>query len=223
MDGHKKEWCNSRPCPKLESSSQTTVDKDTIALWKMHCHSKTTQKKNTGQNPTQNPPYSRTECDTFANWNHCFTSRHIVNPSQKGRCGMSTIPLITTVLIIIILVLTLGAHAQRGRRLSVKSHLTSGASVRPENSATYSTGNEGQKICGDFSETTSLQRYTASCVVGYCSDIPRTFSTAEPSKGPKKAKNRLNSPWNTTRCTVASCFLFSLRLLPKSSVYFPLT
>ena len=65
--------------------------------------------------------------------------------------------------------------------------------------------------CGDFSETAPLQRYTASCVVGYCSDIPRTFSTAEPSKGPN---NRLNPTWNTTRCKVGF-FLFSLRLLLK--------
>ena len=42
--------------------------------------------------------------------------------------------------------------------LSVKSHLTSGASVRPENPVTYSAGNRGQKICGDFSETAPLQR-----------------------------------------------------------------
>ena len=99
--------------------------------------------------------------------------------------------------------------------MSVKSHLTSGASVRPENTVTYLAGNGGLKICGDFSETAPLQRYTASCIVGYCSDIPHTFSTAEPSKGPKKANNRLNSTWNTTRCKVASFFLFSLRLLPK--------
>ena len=52
-------------------------------------------------------------------------------------------------------------------------------------------------------------------VVGYCSDVLRAFSMAEPSKGPKKANNRLNSTWNTTRCKVASFFLFSLRLLPK--------
>ena len=78
--------------------------------------------------------------------------------------------------------------------LSVKSHLTSGASVRPENSVTYSAVNKGQKICGDFSETAPLQRYTASYVVGYCNDI----STAEPSKGPKKANDRLNSTWSTT-------------------------
>ena len=42
--------------------------------------------------------------------------------------------------------------------LSVKSHLTSGASVRPENAVTYSAGNGGQKICGVFSETASLRR-----------------------------------------------------------------
>ena len=30
--------------------------------------------------------------------------------------------------------------------VSVKSHLTSGASVRRENAATYSAGNEGQKF-----------------------------------------------------------------------------
>ena len=34
-----------------------------------------------------------------------------------------------------------------------KSHLTSGASVRPENTVTYSAGNGGRNICGDFSET----------------------------------------------------------------------
>ena len=79
------------------------------------------------------------------------------------------------------------------------------------------------KICGDFSEIAPLQRYTASCVVGYCSDIPRTFLTAEPSKGPKKANKRVNSTWSKTRCKVASFFLFSLCFLPKSSVYFPLT
>ena len=40
--------------------------------------------------------------------------------------------------------------------VSVKSHLTSGASVRPENAVTYSAGNEGQKMCGVFSETAPL-------------------------------------------------------------------
>ena len=34
--------------------------------------------------------------------------------------------------------------------LSVKSHLTFGASVRPKNAVTYSVDNEGQHICGVF-------------------------------------------------------------------------
>ena len=94
-------------------------------------------------------------------------------------------------------------------------YLYSGVSVRPENTVTYSADNGGRKICGDFSETALLQRYTASCVVGYCSDIPRTFLMAEPCKGSKRANNMLNSTWNTTRCKVVRFFLFSLRLLPK--------
>ena len=34
--------------------------------------------------------------------------------------------------------------------LSAKSHLASGASICPENSATYSAGNKGQNICRVF-------------------------------------------------------------------------
>ena len=49
--------------------------------------------------------------------------------------------------------------------LSVNRNLTSGASVRPEKDITYSTGNEVQNICVDFSEAAPLQRYTASCIV----------------------------------------------------------
>ena len=49
--------------------------------------------------------------------------------------------------------------------VSVKSHLTYGASVRPENAVTYSAGNEGQKICGVFSETAPLQRSSTPSVV----------------------------------------------------------
>ena len=65
--------------------------------------------------------------------------------------------------------LTLGAHAQEGYCsrpvcvcvcvcLSVKSHLTSGASVHLENTDTYSAGKGGQKICRVFSETAPLRR-----------------------------------------------------------------
>ena len=42
--------------------------------------------------------------------------------------------------------------------MSVKSHITSGGSVRCENAAMYSAGNEGQKMCGVFSETSLLPR-----------------------------------------------------------------
>ena len=49
--------------------------------------------------------------------------------------------------------------------LSVKSHLTSGASVCPENAATDSAGNVGEKYCGVFSETASLQSCGTSCIV----------------------------------------------------------
>ena len=52
--------------------------------------------------------------------------------------------------------------------LSVKSHLTSGASVRPENAVTYSAGDEGQKICGVFSETAPLQRSSTPSAVRPC-------------------------------------------------------
>ena len=72
--------------------------------------------------------------------------------------------------------LTLGAHAQRGFCLSVcvsvKSHLTSGASVRPENAVTYSAGNEGQNICGVFSETAPLQRSSTPSVDGHTYSRP---------------------------------------------------
>ena len=49
--------------------------------------------------------------------------------------------------------------------LSVSQHLTSGESVRLENAVTYSTGDEGQKICGVFSETAPLQRSSTPSVV----------------------------------------------------------
>ena len=52
--------------------------------------------------------------------------------------------------------------------MSVKSHLTYGASVRPENAVTYSAGNEGQKICGVFSKTAPLQRSSTPSVVRPC-------------------------------------------------------
>ena len=62
--------------------------------------------------------------------------------------------------------ITLGAHAQRGYYsswvcvsvcVSVTQHLTSPMFVRLTNDRTYLTGNEGQKICAVFSENAPLQ------------------------------------------------------------------
>ena len=99
--------------------------------------------------------------------------------------------------------------------VSVKSHLTSGASVHPENTVTYSMGSGGQKNCG------FLWRYllTYGILQRYCSGILRNFSTAELSKALKKANSNLNTTWNTTQCKAASFFLFSLRLLPTNLPY----
>ena len=47
--------------------------------------------------------------------------------------------------------------------VSVKSHITSGVSVRPENIVTYSAGNGGL-----FSETTSLLRPSTASVKAIC-------------------------------------------------------
>ena len=73
--------------------------------------------------------------------------------------------------------------------LSVKSHLTYGASVLPENAVTYSTGNEGQKIFGDLPETTAFKSYAAkherkSQYANY-SDLPDvSFLCLTHSEGP---------------------------------------
>ena len=53
--------------------------------------------------------------------------------------------------------------------VSVKSHLTSGASVCRENAAKYSAGNEGQKICA---ENVQLQRSSATSLDGHTSGRP---------------------------------------------------
>ena len=49
--------------------------------------------------------------------------------------------------------------------LSVKPHLTSGASLHPEINVTYATGNEGKKIRVVFSKTAPLRRFCTSCIV----------------------------------------------------------
>ena len=56
--------------------------------------------------------------------------------------------------------------------LSVKLHLASGASVRPDNSMKYSVCNVGRNICGNFSETVSFQSYRTFCIVRLPSSRP---------------------------------------------------
>ena len=55
--------------------------------------------------------------------------------------------------------------------------LTYGASVRPENAVTYSAGNEGQKICGVFSENAPLLRSSGVAVVFHTFRWPFFFIT----------------------------------------------
>ena len=63
--------------------------------------------------------------------------------------------------------------------VSVKSHLTYGASVRPENAVTYSAGNEGQNICGVFSEAAPLQRSSTPFIVRPCVQLQSAIFPAE--------------------------------------------
>ena len=53
-------------------------------------------------------------------------------------------------------------------RVCLSVCLTYGASVRPENAVTYSAGNEGQNICGVFTETDALQRSSTPSVLRPC-------------------------------------------------------
>ena len=94
--------------------------------------------------------------------------------------------------------------------LSVKSHLTSGASVCPENSVIYSAGNRGQKMWGVFSKTAPVTSYESTAAT-----FSVFFRQHSLVRVLKRLNNRLNTTWNTTRCKTASFFLFSLRLSPK--------
>ena len=102
--------------------------------------------------------------------------------------------------------------------VSVKSHLTSGASICPENTVIYSVGNGGQKICKVFSETASFKSYGVICLpMASYSDIAAVFCATFRRQSFLKLLTRLtvarlNTTWNTTQCKAASFFLFSLRL-----------
>ena len=75
--------------------------------------------------------------------------------------------------------------------VSVKSHLTHRASVCPENAVTYSAGNEGQKICGDFPEITAFKSYAAKQAnIANDSDLPAvSFLRLTHSEAPEIVNN----------------------------------
>ena len=81
------------------------------------------------------------------------------------------------------------------------SHLTYGASVRPENAVTYSAGNEGQKICGVFSETAPLQRSSTPSVV--------RLIRSRPFLSLRKMRMRMSSP----RC-ISAC-IYTAAITPR--------
>ena len=65
--------------------------------------------------------------------------------------------------------------------LSVKSHLTSGAFVRPENTVTYLAGNGGQKICGVFFDPVCENGGT--CTAPNTCDCPEGYSGGQCQTG----------------------------------------
>ena len=83
--------------------------------------------------------------------------------------------------------------------VSVKSHLTSGASVRPEIDITCLAGNEGQKICGVFFENAPLQRYGVICVSRQRVRPYLVFVATEASLLVRKANDILNTTRNTSQ------------------------
>ena len=78
--------------------------------------------------------------------------------------------------------------------VSVKSHITSGASVRPEYADTYSAGNGGPKICGVFFDTATFKSYgTVTSYVGTAATFRALFRRQILLSILKKANNRLNA------------------------------
>ena len=86
------------------------------------------------------------------------------------------------------ILLTLGAHAQRG-----SLHLTSRMSVRLKNDTIYLTGTEGQKIRAVFSKTASFERYGVICVSQQRARPYLVFVTTQASLLVKKANEILST------------------------------
>ena len=81
---------------------------------------------------------------------HYLNALLLVNPRRTCTARVTVVAVSVCVCVCVSVCLSV--------RLSVKSHHTSGASVCRENAAKYSAGEEGQRICGVFSETAPLQR-----------------------------------------------------------------
>ena len=96
--------------------------------------------------------------------------------------------------------------------LSVKPHLTSGAFVCPKIDVTYSTGNEGQKICGVFPETTLLRRSSVFLRCTASVQCEGTHSLGIGFSRFKKANNRPKTTWNTSQCDTATYLSFSVSI-----------
>ena len=78
-------------------------------------------------------------------------------------------------------------------------YLVSGASVCLENAVMYSTGNEGQKFCGDFFENVQFLFYGVICVSWQRTCLYSVFVTHEASLLRKKANDILNTTRNTSQ------------------------
>ena len=93
--------------------------------------------------------------------------------------------------------------------LSVKSHLTSAAYVRPENVVTLRT-------CGVFSESAPLQRSSIYLRCTASVQCEGTHSLGIGFSRFKKANNRPKATWNTSQCETATYLSLSAALLSVS-------
>ena len=87
------------------------------------------------------------------------THQHVTSVKNFFLFFLKILLLICVESALTVLLLTLGAHAQRG--FTVVGSVCVYVSVCPlsTNDTTYLTGNEGKKICGIFSETAAFVSY----------------------------------------------------------------
>ena len=101
---------------------------------------------------------------------------------------------------------TLGAHAQRGLvclSVCLLSHISPLECLFVLKILSHTArATKVKNLWGFLWNRYVAEIHRAFPTLYGCSNIPRTFSMAEPSKGPQKANSRLNSTWNTTRCKI---------------------